>query len=186
MNAFAKVDVETFLKFAAEHSEQRYELEKGVIVQQMTGGTKRHGMVARQLCRLFEDQLDAAFFSVVPERGVKIGTSARYPDIVVEPSNEPGESLITSQPILIVEVLSPSTTATDLNTKPSEYLTIPTLLAYVVASQHEPAMLTWLRGADGKFPAEPVEIEGIGQALDINCRGIAVNIPFADVYRVLS
>jgi Uma2 family endonuclease len=44
-------------------------------------------------------------------------------------------------PALIVEVLSPSTTGIDLNTKPGEYLSIATLDAYIVASQTEASVL---------------------------------------------
>ena len=183
MNAFAKIDVETFLRFAAEHPEQRYELERGRIMQQMTGGTQRHGVVARRICRMLEDQLGDALWTIVHDRGVKVGDSARYPDIVVEPSDEPGSSLATSRPVLIIEVLSPSTSAIDLNAKPAEYLTIPTLDAYIVASQDEPAMLVWERKPGGLFPAEPVEIEGLGQRVTIQGRSVSVTLGFADIYR---
>lgn len=183
MNAFAKVDVETFFRFAAEHPEQRYELEKGVIVQQMTGGTRRHGLVTLQLCRLMQDQIDATKLTVVHERGVKVGTSARYPNIVIEPSSEPGDSLATAQPVLIVEVLSPSTTATDLNAKHGEYLSIPTLDAYIVASQSEPALLIWQRLTNGTFPSNPDQIEGLMQSVEITGRQFKVMLPLADIYK---
>ncbi len=183
MNTFARVDVETFFRFAAEHPEQRYELERGVIVQQMTAGTKRHGLATRNLCRLLEDQLDLARFSVVHERGVKVGTSARYPDIVVEPATEPGDSLSTAQPVLIVEVLSPSTTATDLNAKVAEYLSISSLDAYIVASQSEPALLVWQRGGDGNFPAEPFEVEGLDRSCALAGRQFEAILQLRDIYR---
>ena len=108
----AKIDRETFLRFAAGHPEQRYELERGRIVQQMTGGTRRHGIVGRRIARIIEDQIDQAKWSVAIDRGVGVGTSERYPDVVVEPASEPLDSLETECPAIIVEVLSPSTTAT--------------------------------------------------------------------------
>jgi Uma2 family endonuclease len=183
MNAFAKVDVDTFLKFAAEHPEQRFELERGRIMQQMTGGTRKHNLIGRRICRLLEDQIDAMKWTVVHERGVKIGTSARYPDVVVEPFDEPGDSLATARPIVIVEVLSPSTSAIDLNAKPAEYLAIATLDAYVVVHQDMPAVLVWQRDIDGTFPAEPVQLEGSDKTLDLLGRGFAVQLPFAEIYR---
>lgn len=183
MNTFSRIDPDTFFKFAAEHPEQRYELERGVIVQQMTGGTKFHGLVTRNLCRLLEDRLEAKIFTVVHERGVKVGASARYPDIVVEPASEPGDSLATAQPALIVEVLSPSTSATDLNAKVSEYLSIPSLDVYIVASQSEPALLVWQRSVDGNVPATPVEIEGLDKNLAIEGRHFKLTLKLADIYR---
>jgi Uma2 family endonuclease len=182
MNAFAKVDVETFLKFAAEHPEQRFELERGRIVQQMTGGTKKHGLVTLRLRDLLVPQIDQSCWTLLLERGVKIGTSARYPDIVIEPHDEPDDSLVTTRPVFIVEVLAPTTTTTDLHTKPAEYMAIPTLDAYVVASQLEPAMLVWSRGRDGKFPDEPTEVDGLDQKIEIHGRSISLQIAFADVY----
>ncbi len=183
MNTFARVDVETFFHFAAEHPEQRYELERGVIVQQMTDGTKRHGLVASQIGMLLRQQIDASKLSMIHDRGVKIGTSARYPDIVVEPATEPGDSLSTAQPVVIVEVLSPSTTATDLNAKVSEYLSIASLDAYIVASQSEPALLVWQRGDDGNFPDEPVEIAGLDNRCTLKGRQFEAELPLSDIYR---
>jgi len=119
MNAFAKVDKEAFYRFAAEHAEQRYEYVRGRIVQQMIGGTKRHGIVAGRLKRVIEDQLDPSRWSAIGDRGVDTATSIRYPDVVVEPAVEPGDSLSTRRPVLIAEVLSPSTSAADLDEKRS-------------------------------------------------------------------
>jgi Uma2 family endonuclease len=183
MNAFAKVDVDTFLKFAAEHPEQRFELERGRIVQQMTGGTKHHTLVGRRICRQFEDQIDDTKWAVLHDRGVKIGTSARYPDVVIEPIDEPGDSLATSRPVVIVEVLSPSTSAIDLNAKPAEYLAIASLDAFIVAHQDMPAVLVWQRDANGTFPAEPVELEGMDKTLEIQGRGVSAKLALGDIYR---
>ncbi len=183
MNTFSRIDPDTFFKFAAEHPEQRYELERGVIVQQMTGGTKRHGLVKLQLCILLREQLDQTKFALIQERGVNVGASARYPDIVVEPASEPGDSLATAQPALIVEVLSPSTSATDLNAKVSEYLSLPSLDVYIVASQSEPALLVWQRSVDGNVPATPVEIEGLDKNLDIEGRHFKLRLKLGDIYR---
>ena len=116
MNTFARIDPETFFRFAAEHPEQRYELERGVIVQQMTGGTRRHSLVAQKIAEQIKAQLDTTKWTLLQDRGVTAGSSGRYPDIVVEPADEPGESLRTERPAIIVEVLSPSTAATDRNT----------------------------------------------------------------------
>lgn len=183
MNAFAKIDPETFFRFAAEHPEQRYELERGVIVQQMTGGTKRHNLVAFRIAMACDQQIDQSRWNVVHERGVKVDGSGRYADVVVEPADEPNDSLRTERPVLIFEVLSPSTAATDRLAKALEYQSIPTLEAYVIASQTEPAMLLWQRGADARFPVEPVELEGMHKTLEIMARGFAVKLPFAEIYR---
>lgn len=184
MNAFARVDKQTFYRFAAEHAEQRYEFVRGRIVQQMTGGTRDHGQVSRRITRLLEDQLDDQNWAVLPDRGVETPETIRYPDIVVEPADEPGDSLSTARPVLVVEVLSPSTVATDLDVKPAEYLGLASLDAYIVASQHEAECLVWVRGADGQFSA-PVEIRGIDSTIDITGRGFDLHLPLSAIYRGL-
>lgn len=182
MNAFARVDKQTFYRFAAEHAEQRYEYVRGRIVEQMTGGTRDHGQVGRRITRLIEDQLDEGKWAVLPDRGVDTPETIRYPDIVVEPSDEPGDSLSTTRPAMVVEVLSPSTTATDLDVKPEEYTSLASLDAYVVASQHEPACLVWMRGEDGAFSA-PMEFRGHAATITVVARGFTLALPLAVIYR---
>jgi Uma2 family endonuclease len=183
MNAFARVDKQTFLRFAAEHAEQRYEYVRGRIVQQMTGGTRDHGVVARRIARLIEDQLDPAQWNVLPDRGVETAETIRHPDISVEPADEPGDSLSSQRPAVVVEVLSPSTTATDLDIKPDEYLSLATLDAYIVAGQDEAACLVWIRDADGSFPTGPTEVRGHNGVISIAGRAFALTLPLATIYR---
>ncbi len=183
MNAFAKVDKQAFLRFAAEHAEQRYEYVRGRIVQQMTGGTRDHGGVSRRITRQIEDQVDQAKWWTLNDRGVDTPETIRYPDIVVEPSNEAGNSLKTTRPALIVEVMSPSTSAIDLDVKPVEYLGLASLDAYVIACQDEPAMLVYERGADGMFPAEPRELNGHAAKLTISGRAFSITLDFDVIYK---
>lgn len=182
MNAFATFDPETFLRYAADHPELRLELERGRIVQQMTGGTKRHAGVATEIFLMLCAQIDRRGWSVLAERGVFVAPSVRYPDIVVEPTDEPGDSLSTKRPNIIVEVLSPPSVATDLNTKPTEYLSIATLDAYIVANQSEPAMVIWQRRYDGTFPTEPSEVSGLDATLVFKAHGQDLKLGFHDIY----
>ena len=183
MNAFAKVDKRTFLRFAAEHAEQRYEYVRGRIVQQMAGGTRDHGGVSRRITRQIEDQINPAKWWTLNDRGVDTPETIRYPDVVVEPSDEAGDSLSTKRPVLIVEVLSPSTGATDLDVKPAEYMALDSLDAYVIASQDEPAMLVYERGVSGAFPAEPREVSGSSAKLTVTGRTFSITLDFDVIYK---
>ncbi len=183
MNAFTSVDKDTFYGFVASRRGERYEYVRGRIVQQMTGGTRYHGLVARRITRLIEDQVDPEQWAVLPERGVETAVTIRYPEIVLEPAGEPPKSLSTLQPALIVEVLSPSSVYDDLDVKPGEYMSLASLDAYIVASQDEPALLVWARGTDGSFPSQPREVRGHEQVVSISGRGFAVSLPLATIYR---
>ena len=182
-SAFLKIDKAAFHDFIQRQKEGRYEYVRGRIVQQMTGGTRDHVLIARRFTRILEDQLDASRWVVLPDRGVETHVTIRHPELVVEPVDEPGKSLSTKNPRIIVEVLSPSTSATDLDEKPAEYLVLASLDAYIVASQDEPACLVWARGSDGRFPPEPVEVSGQDAVIEVMCSGQRVTLPLAEVYR---
>ena len=182
MNAFARIDKAAFYNFVQRQSDGRYEYVRGRIVQQMTGGRRGHGLVAKRIGRVLEDQLDGAMWTVLHDRGVETNVTIRYPDVVVEPASEPNESLATLCPELIVEVLSPGTSDVDLDTKPAEYTSLATLQTYIVASQDEPAILIWTRDSNGRFPPQPDEIEGREKIVTVKCGGMDVQLPLAVIY----
>ena len=64
---------------------------------------------------------------------VKVGTNYFYPDVVVKCDRD--NRFYTEKPIIIIEVLSPSTRCYDETTKLRAYLTIPSLREYVLVDQ---------------------------------------------------
>lgn len=185
MNAFAKIDKDAFFRFASSHPEQRFEFERGRIVQQMTGGTRDHMLITARFVAVLAGAFEFKGWFALPERGVETGPSVRYPDVVVEPGDENRSSLATSRPLVVVEVLSPSSTVNDIDVKPAEYTSLASLDAYIVASQDEAACLVWQRGADGRFPAEPREVTGLEAVIRLETRAGAADVPLAVIYRGL-
>ena len=180
---FIIVDKATFYRFIQNAPEgHRYEFVRGRIIEHMTGGTYDHGQVSLRIAMIVARQLDPASWAVsTADRGVETAKTTRYPDVVVEQSLVASKSLATVAPWMIVEVLSQSSGERDLEVKPAEYTSLPSLQAYIVASQDEPVCQVWLRGADGTFPAQPATIEGRDQVIHIPT--LSVTIPMADVYR---
>ena len=171
-----KLDPATFLHWV-QGREGRYELEGGRVVQQMTGGSRNHWVIVGRLTFELAAQLDRAAWNVGPaDLAVEVGTTVRFPDVLVERAGGDGKALESSEPVLLVEVLSPSSVARDLNIKVAEYLSLPSLEAYIVASQDEPIVWIWQRGTDGTrdFPKQPVEINGRDQAIDLRFFGFAI------------
>jgi Uma2 family endonuclease len=171
-SAFIKVDKATFFKVAERH-EGRCEYVRGRVIMQ-AGGSRRHSAIAREFLVTLVSQLDRKLWAA-------FGHVIRYPDVFVEPAEADPDGLASPQPILVVEVLSPSSEERDLETKPEEYFSIPSLQAYIVASQDEAVCLVWLRGPDGNFPAEPVEIAGVSSVIRVP--PLSVEIALADIYR---
>lgn len=182
--ALIKVDKATFYRFVANAPDnERYEYVEGRIVQQQPGGTLGHANIGRQFARAIERQLDEALWLVLrgSDRGVEIARTIRYPDVVVEPVGAPAESLATDKPALLIEVLSPSSSDRDLTTKPAEYMSLPSLHAYIVASQTAPECLVWVRDADGNFLPDGANVSG--RAASIEVPSLGLTIPLAEVYR---
>lgn len=181
---FIIVDKATFYRFIQSAPEgHRYEFINGRIVHTMTGGTLAHSRISRTFATCVERQLAEASWIVSngSDRGVETAATVRCPDVVVEPAGAAADSLWTTKPVLIVEVLSEGSAERDLESKPAEYIALSSLLAYIVASQDEPVCQVWLRGADGAFPAQPATLEGRDQVIHIPALGVAISL--AEVYR---
>jgi Uma2 family endonuclease len=182
ISAHIKVDKAAFFRFVTSQAEGRFEYDRGRIVQQMTGGTRAHSIVAQRFISAFERRLSANVWMVTGHsRGVETPETVRYPDVLVEPMSETMQDLATEVPAAIVEVLSPTTEALDLNVKLAEYRGIASLWAYVVASQDEALCWVWLRTADNDMPEHPDEVLGLQRNIDIPALG--VSIPLAEIYR---
>lgn len=184
MNAssFIKVDRVRFFDFIEREPDGRYEFVRGRIMQQQSG-TLGHGQVALAFYRFLYDRLAAGSIVVSVERGVDTGETVRFPDVVVEPVGAGRTSLACTNPLVAIEVLSPTSEDRDLLVKPSEYLALPSLQAYIVASQDEPACFLWTRGADGRFPDEPATLLGDDKVIDIPA--LSLSIPLIEIYRGL-
>jgi Uma2 family endonuclease len=112
---------------------------------------------------------------------VEIGEDIRYPDVVVERLLGDGSGLTTTTPVLIVEVLSPSSTGRDMSVKLAEYTSLASLEVYIVASQEEPICWVWQRGGAGRnFSREPAEVAGRNASIEIV--GLGISLPLAELY----
>jgi Uma2 family endonuclease len=100
-----------------------------------------------------------------------------YPDLqVVCKSNEP-TSVFQDQPVLIIEVLSPSTRRYDLDEKMAAYLTIASLEYYIALEQHQPIAIVMSRTADG-FLREVIE----GIKTDIKLPVLECTLSMREIY----
>jgi Uma2 family endonuclease len=178
-----RVDKATFFEFVQHQPEQfRYEYVRGRIMQQMAGGTRRHAQIAARFLLALSGRVDETKWVVLPsDRAIDTGPTIRYADIVVEPAVGDPDSLSTETPVIAVEVLSKTSEDRDLFLKPSEYLSIPSLEAYIVASQNEPLCIVWMKDAAGRFPIDGVELRGHTASIEIPM--LSDPILLAEIYR---
>ena len=174
------MDTSAFLAWI-QRREERYELVDGRVVM-MTGGSRGHALVVRGLAKALDARLDATRWSVLTSdfAALVAQETIRYPDLVVDVAAGQLGDLTATAPVLIAEVLSPSSVATDLGDKAAEYLLLPTLHAYLVLSQDEPKAWIWIRG-ETDFGAAPEVVTG-DQGI-VGVPSLSIELPLSEIYR---
>jgi len=96
---------------------------------------------------------------------------AYYPDIMAACGENTGDQYARTNPILIAEVLSPSTQRTDLTEKLYNYTSIPGLIEYVLISQDVPLVRLYRRRQAWKLESYYAEdrfsLESMGIEVDV-------------------
>lgn len=130
-------------------------------VRAMTGATNRHNRVKVNclvhLAVALKGMKCQPYDSDTKVRIRRVGrTRFYYPDVqVVCESNAPTE-VYQDSPVLVVEVLSPSTRQYDLDEKLAAYLEIPSMECYIILEQHMPFAIV-MRRTDNGFLRETYE-----------------------------
>lgn len=106
------------------------------------------------------------------------GTRFYYPDAFVVCDPNPANDTHHDAPVIILEVTSPSTRRIDLAEKKDAYLSIPSLMVYLVAESTEPVVQVFRLSPDGDFHRELA----IGLEAIIPLPGIGVSLALADLY----
>ena len=131
----SNLTVERYL--AAYHGAQgRYELVDGTVLK-MAAETARHvrlkGRVFRAMATAVEKKgVDCEAF--MDGMSIKISANtAREPDVSVQCGKSLGdESLLLDKPLIVIEVVSPSSAAKDESQKLAEYFSVPSIMHYLI------------------------------------------------------
>jgi len=132
------------------------EYHRGQVVA-MSGASRYHNRIARNLTRLLGNQLrDRPCQNYVNDMRVSVrgGESYLYPDIVVTCGPEQFEDDrfdTLDNPILVIEILSASTEGHDRGAKFLDYQAIPSLAEYVLITQSPRRFEIFRRQADGAW-----------------------------------
>lgn len=129
----------------------RYEYLAGVVYA-MVGGTVAHNRAIRRMSEALTRRKGTHPCEVfVSDIKLNIADQSRYyyPDVMVlcEPVDD--QAIAVQNPCLVVEVLSPSTEATDRREKWLAYQTIETLREYILVDPDKPHVELWRRQSFG-------------------------------------
>ena len=124
---------------------------------QMTGASVQHNRIVRNIIGSLHTKLRGSKCEVFPsDLRVHIEKTGlyTYPDVVItcgtlELTGKKPDTL--TNPVVLIEVLSPSTADYDRGTKFAHYRTIPTLQEYIVVAQDTMHVEHHIRQADNRW-----------------------------------
>jgi len=180
----APTDPDAFLRWASERprEEGKYELSRGRVTRTRDHASRAHSRVCVNILRALYPVLVREHFDVgLTNFAVRSRVGFRTPDVLVDRAGGDLSEMFTSMPLLIAEVLSPSTIGIDFTEKLEEYSAIETLQTYLICSQDEPRAWVWSRQADGSWPRLPTELAGREGTISLG--GLGVDIAMAAIFR---
>ena len=137
----------TLAEFLAweERQEFRWEFD-GFAPVAMTGGTFRHESIGGTLRALIREKLLGGRCRVLgPTLKTLVAGRIRYPDAMVVCVPVAANQTVIADPVVVFEVLSPSTAATDRIVKLREYQATPSIQRYVMLEQDSAAATVLVR-----------------------------------------
>ena len=180
--AYQSISEQDYLALEAR-SPVRHEYVAGEVFA-MTGASIRHNVIALNLATALRSHLRGTPCRALME-GVKLRlrkeSSYFYPDVMV--TCEAGlldlgaEVQIVEEPVLLIEVLSPSTEGIDRREKLRAYRTLPSLREYAMVSQDECKVELYRRRGDIGW-----DIITFEQGDQVSFAGIELEMGIADIY----
>jgi Uma2 family endonuclease len=175
----------TFAEYLAQEraSPTKHEFVNGHVYA-MAGATVEHDTICSNVIEELRNQLrDRPCRVFTPDMRVRVrqtGTST-YPDVSVvcgKVERDADDDCAIINPIVLVEVLSPSSESYDRREKFAHYRHLPSLQEYVLIAQDERRVECYRRNDDGSWTMREARGEGAVELASIGCR-----LELDEVYR---
>ncbi|HSW07834.1 MAG TPA: Uma2 family endonuclease [Aquabacterium sp.] len=179
------MSADDFLAWDA-HEPVRHEFVRGEVFA-MAGAEERHVTVALSIAMALRTHLRGTpcrTFITDMKLSVAAADAYFYPDVMVTCSaTDATQPLIKSEPLLVVEVLSPSTAAYDRGGKFAAYRQLPSLREYLLVDPDSRRSDLYRKGADGLWVLHPSDAgQGVQLAsvdLTIDAEALWADMPSA-------
>lgn len=170
---------EEFFRWAQAQS-GRFEFD-GFQPVAMTGGSLNHNRIALNLNRaLFSRLGEGGCEAFGPDAGIAtVGDTVRYPDAVVTCAQGGGEANLVPDPVVVFEVLSPSSGGMDRFVKVREYRAVETMRRYVILESTSVALAVMSRAAAG----DDWTLKTVLAGEDLHVPELGITVPLGEVYR---
>jgi Uma2 family endonuclease len=131
-----------------DRQDERWEFD-GFNPVAMTGGTARHSAIQANLITALVTRLRGKpCRAYTSDLKVRTSSSIRYPDAFVVCSPVGGTATYVTDPVVVFEILSPSTANVDTIDKNAEYQDTPSIQRYVMLAQDSQRAMMFERTAD--------------------------------------
>lgn len=170
-----------FLAWDRDQTEKHEYLDGEVFA--MAGASETHVTVTGNLYMALRTHLRGGPCRVLATEmklRVEASNAFYYPDILVTcdaRDRTPESALIKAFPLLLVEVLSPSTAGYDHGAKFASYRTLETLQEYVLIDSERQLVEVFRRGSDGRWVLHPSQT---GETVELASVGLTLTM--ADIY----
>lgn len=167
-----------------ERQIERHEYLHGVL-RSMSGGSWRHALICNNIAGEVRTHLKGTpcrSFSQSHRVEIEAGDAYLYPDVAIV-CEEPlfGKQEALQNPVVIFEVLSPSTERYDRAQKFRRYQTLQSLREYILVYQDIAQVEVFRRGNEGAWSIITYTLlEGLDASLEIESAGIF--LPLREVY----
>lgn len=170
--------VEEFLLWLEDQPERpRYELVDGVPLA-MAPERLAHARLKAEIWLAFRNAIrkrNLACEAFPDGMGVRIDDTSLYePDVVVRCGDRlDGDTVLVPEPVILVEVLSPSTQHVDTGRKLAGYFGVPSVVHYLIVPTERRTIIHHRRGQDGMIQTRVVTagtllLDPPGLTLDID------------------
>ena len=162
-------------------TEHRSEYVDGEVFA-MSGGTRKHTLIIGEVYSEFRSLLKGSTCRPTTS-GLRLQLEPRgpyfYPDVMVTCGAFEGDADdIATNPVVVVEVLSPSTERWDRTGKFAHYRQVPSLRVYMLVSQDEMRVEWWERLASGQW----VYYDATGLEGECKLDALGVTLSLARIY----
>ena len=173
-------DAQAYLAWEAEQS-TKHEYHDGEVFA-MAGASDAHVTVAGNVYMALRNHLRGSPCSVfISDMKLRVeeDNAFFYPDVFVTcAESDRGQSHSKSAPVLVVEVLSPATSAYDRGAKFAAYRKLPTLREYALIDPERLSLDLFRREGDSKrWVLHPIEAGG-----HVECASMGLQVPLEALY----
>lgn len=170
-------NLEDFLAWERQQPD-RWEWYGGAPVA-MTGASSAHNLICGSVYNALRNALrPRGCRAYLESMKVQVAGTLLYPDVVATCSRIADRDDIATEPVIVVEIVSPSSSSYDRNAKRALYRLIPTLQHYLVVSQTRAMVEVDTRTDDGWSTAHVI---GLGATVELP--GLGLDLPMAMIYQ---